>query len=120
MTTKTNTGVGKMHPLDAAEFAEITITVDGEGLVSEADYICSGDPETTAAAEALCRLLPGKPAADLFQMNNNAVYYNLETDLPRDRLYCASIAVTAAKLAAADYCKKNGIPFDPGDCHCIV
>ena len=43
-------------------------------------------------------------------MNNNVIYYNMEEDLVREELYLASVCVLAAKRAAADWCRKNGVP----------
>ena len=43
----------------------------------------------------------------------------MEAPLPRDRMYLASVCVLAAKRAAADWCRKNGVPFDSGCCDCV-
>ena len=113
------TCTGRSQPLDAEEWAAITITVR-DGLVARAAYECSGSPLLSDCCAALCRVMEDKPAADLLQMNNNAVYYNLERDLPRDRLYLASIAVQAAKKAALAYLDANGVPYDgDGICGCL-
>ena len=111
--------MGTMKPLDAEETATITLTVEN-GLVLRAAYECAGQPLLAECCVALCGVMADKPAADLLQMNNNAVYYNMESDLPRDRLYLASIAVQAAKKAALAYLKENGVPYDGGDvCDCL-
>ncbi len=119
MTDDKNTGFGTVSPLDTDEKAGISITVEN-GLVSSAEYDCSPDTYIKQCAEALCGVITGMPALDLFQMNANAVYYNLEKELPRNKLYCASMAVTAAKRAAADWCRKNGIdvPHPENGCSC--
>ena len=113
-----NTGFGRMKPADAEEFAEITLTVE-DGLVARADFACAENETLKACAATLCRQIAGFPAADLFQMNNNVIYYNMEEDLAREELYLASICVLAAKRAAADWCRKNGVPFDEGCCNCV-
>lgn len=113
-----NVGVGRVQPADAPEFAEITLTVQG-GLVAGAAFTCSPQPVLTACAEALCRSIQGFPAADLFQMNNNVIYYNMERELKREELYLASVCVLAAKRAAADWCRKNGVPFKSDCCDCV-
>ena len=54
------------------------------------------------------------------QMNANAVIYNTENSLPRLKLYCAAMAVTAAKKAVDDFAKKNDIEIDfDGVCSCF-
>ena len=118
MTEDKNTGMGQLKPLDADESMEITIKVSC-GIISSAAFECTDDEYLTACAGAVCDVITGRPAEDVFQMNANAVYYNIETDLPRSKLYCASMAVTAAKRAAADWCAKNGIEVPHTDgCSC--
>lgn len=113
-----NTGVGQLSPLDAEQSITVRITV-ADGVITGADYECTEDEYLIACARAICAVITDKPAADLFQMNANAVYYNIDTDLPRDRLYCASMAVTAAKRAASDWCCKNGVEVPhTGGCSC--
>lgn len=111
---------GEMRPLDAKEWAAITLTAAANGEIAAASYECADDPLLRECCAALCGVLAEKPIRDVMQMNNNAVYYNMESDLPRDRLYLASIAVQAAKKAALDYLRKNGIPYDgEGLCDCL-
>ena len=119
MDNDKNTGIGLIKPLDADESAEISLAVS-DGVIVSATFTCTPDIYLTACAETLCKVIKDKPAADIFQMNANAVYYNIETDLPRGKLYCASMVVTAAKRAAADWCKKNGIevPRTEDGCSC--
>ena len=111
---------GTMRPLDAEEYAAITLTAAANGEIAAAVYECSDDPLLRECCAALCGVLVDKPIRDVMQMNNNAVYYNMENDLPRDRLYLASIAVQAAKKAALAYLNENGIPYDGKDlCACL-
>ena len=112
------TGFGRVQPTDAPEFCEITLRVQN-GVVAEAEYACSGNETLRACAETLCRAVAGFPAADLLQMNNNVIYYNMEGGLPREELHLASVCVLAAKRAAADWCRKNGVPAEDGCCDCI-
>lgn len=113
-------GKGKFHPKDTEEFAVITIEVDDEGMTVQADFE-TNDETVGKCAEALCGLLCGFPAVDILQINNKAVYYNIDFELPLDRLFCATIAVNAAKTAAVDYMKKKNIPM-PKDalCKCFI
>lgn len=113
-----NIGFGSFHPADAEQYAEITIEVKNK-ITEKADFT-SNDETVAKCAKAICRLIVGFPAEDILQMNNKAVYYNIEEDLPLDRLFCATIAVNAAKKAAMDYMKKNGIAI-PSDtlCSCL-
>lgn len=113
-----NVGVGRIEPADAPVFAEITLTVR-DGLVNDASFTCSPQPVLSACAEALCRSISGFPAADLFQINNNVIYYNTERELKREELWLASVCVLAAKRAAADWCRKNGVPFQSDCCDCV-
>lgn len=117
-TNKSNTGFGSFHPSDAGQYAEITITVKN-GITEKAEFR-TNDETVKKCAQALCELITGFPTADILQINNNAVYYNIDEKLPLENLFCATIAVTAAKKAAIDYLKKNSIPF-PSDniCSCI-
>lgn len=119
MTADKNKGTGLLKPLDADESIEINIEVKNGEIISAA-FSCSPDAYLTACAEALCAVIQYKPVTDLFQMNANAVIYNVENDLPRAKLYCASMAVTAAKRAAADWCKKNDVevPRTENGCSC--
>ena len=110
-----NIGFGSFHPADAEEYAEITITVKDK-ITEKADYD-SNDETVKKCAAAICRLIAGFPAEDILQMNNKAVYYNIDEELPLDRLFCATIAVNAAKKAAMDYMRKNGIEI-PSDAVC--
>jgi hypothetical protein len=110
-------GFGRMKPADAEEFAEITLTVEN-GNVSKAEFACSENETLRMCAETLCGAVTGFPAADLLQMNNNVIYYNAPFELGRDELHLASVCVLAAKRAAADWCRKNGVPFEPGCCNC--
>ena len=113
-----NTGFGRMKPADAEEFAEITVTVEN-GLVADAAFACTENETLKNCAATLCRQIKGFPAADLLQMNNNVIYYNIEPELQRHELYLASACVLAAKRAAADWCRKNNVPFAEGDCCCV-
>ncbi len=118
MMEKTYTGT--MQPLDAKEWAAITLTAAANGDIAAADFDCADDPLLRECCKALCGVLVDKPICDVMQMNNNAVYYNVEHDLPRDRLYLASIAVQAAKKAALAYLNENGIPYEgEGICDCL-
>lgn len=119
MNEDKNIGTGLLKPLDADESVEITVTVT-DGEITGASFICSADEYLTACAETLCKVIKDKPVCDLFQMNANAVFYNTDFDLPRNRLYCASMVVTAAKRAAADWCRKNVIevPRTEDGCNC--
>lgn len=120
MSENKNIGVGLMKPLDAEEQAKITITVGDDFLVTDARFETQGNEVMERCARVLCEQLLEKDVRDFFQMTNNVIYYNIEPDLTMRELYLATIAVMAAKRAAADYCKKNNIPFDAGSCHCIV
>lgn len=113
-----NKGTGRIAPLDVSEFIEITITVEN-GEITDAEFTCTDDPFVQDCARAAAWVIKEKPVADIMQMNGNAVFYNTECDLPRNKLYLASMAVLAVKRAAADYARKNGIEL-PGDdtCHC--
>ena len=111
---------GEARPLDAEEYAAITLTAAANGGIAAASYECADDPLLRECCKALCGVLIDKPIRDVMQMSNNAVYYNMESDLPRDRLYLASIAVQAAKKAALAYLKANGVPYDgEGLCDCL-
>lgn len=113
-----NTGFGSFHPADAEQYAEITIKVI-DGITEKADF-ATNDPTVKKCAEALCELITGFPTADILQMNNQAVYYNIDEKLPLNSLFCATIAVTAAKKAAIDYMNKNGIAIPDGAvCGCL-
>lgn len=118
MTNNKNVGFGRVQPADAPEFAEITVTVE-DGLVARAQFACAENETLKKCAATLCRQIVGFPAADLFQMNNNVIYYNMEEDLSRAELYLASVCVLAAKRAAADWCRKNGVPFEEDCCACV-
>ena len=114
------TFTGEMRPLDAKEWAAITLTAAANGEIAAADFDCADDPLLRECCEALCGVLVDKPVYDVMQMNNNAVYYNVERDLPRNRLYLASIAVQAAKKAALAYLNANGVPYEgEGLCDCL-
>lgn len=116
--TDKSIGFGSFHPADAKQYAEITIEVRN-GITQKADF-ATNDITVKKCAEALCELITGFPTADILQMNNNAVYYNIDEKLPLDSLFCATIAVNAAKKAAIDYMKKNGIEIPNGTvCGCL-
>ena len=111
-------GFGRAKPADTAEYAEITLSVQNSD-VAAADFVCSNNKTLQTCAQTLCRQILGFPAADILQINNNIIYYNLETDLPREELYLASVCVLAAKRAAADWMQKNGLPVTDGPCGCV-
>ncbi len=111
-----NTGFGRVAPADAPEFAECTLTVHN-GAVESAAFTCSENETLRLCAQTLCGAICGFPAADLMQMNNNVISYNMEKELARGELYLASMCVLAAKRAAADWLRKNGLPV-PGDACC--
>ena len=110
---------GTMKPADAEERVTIFIEADENHLVTKATFDAEGGERLKACAETLCEQLLEKDVRDFFQMTNNVIYYNIEPDLRLNELYLASIAVMAAKRAAADYCRKNGIAFDAGTCCCV-
>ena len=115
------TYTGETRPLDAKEWAAITLTAAANGDIATAAFDCSDDPLLRECCAALCGVLADKPIFDVMQMNNNAVYYNMESDLPHDRLYLASIAVQAAKKAALAYLNANGVPYEgEGLCDCLA
>ena len=113
-------GTGRMQPKDAEEAAEITVTVE-DGVITGAEFLCAGDDLFFECVRTVCEVIKDKPYNDVMQMNNNAVYYNTVNELPRDRLYLASIAVMTAKKAVKDCAVKNGLPIDVPDdgCNCI-
>ena len=96
-----HTGVGRIRPLDAEEFMEITLREENENIAG-ADFRCSETPALIRCGETLCRLLPGFPVVDLFRTDNNVIYYNIDPPLQRHELYFATMAVFAAKRAVAD------------------
>lgn len=114
------TGTGRVQPLDAAEFMEISLT-ETNGEIETAAFSCSENEILARCGETLCRLLPGHPVTDLFLTDNKIVYYNIEPPLQRSELWLASMAVLAAKRAAADWCRKNGAPVPAAEtgCNCF-
>ena len=116
-----NTGKGTVRPLDADAFMEITITEEN-GIVTKADFRCTDEAVLTRCGETICRALPDHPVTDLFYMSNNVVYYNIEPELQLSELFNATMAVFAAKRAAADWCRKNGVavPADADACGCVT
>ena len=114
-------GKGFLKPLDADEYVGITIC-EKDGCVERAAYTAGGGETVARCAETVCSVITGHGIVELFQMNNKAVYYNIEPELTLHELYKATIAVTAAKRAAADWCRKNGvaIPEQPDGCGCIT
>ena len=119
--TDTHVGRGAVQPLDTDERIEITI-FEAEGRIVRAEYAATGDAATGRCAETVCRVIAEHGVTELFQMNNNAVYYNAEPALALEELYKASVAVLAAKRAAADWCRKNGLalPEQDGCCGCLT
>ena len=111
--------VGVMRPLDVDAKAAVAITVGENHEVLTAEAETEGGSRLRECAAVLCEQLVGKDARDFFQMNNNVIYYNIEPELTLSELWQASVAVMAAKRAAADYCRKNGIPYDAGSCQCV-
>lgn len=120
MFDMTDKGTGGMHPQDTPEYVDITVTVKGE-FIEKAEFSCYDDDLLTECAKTVCEVITDKPYADIFQMNNNAVYYNIPCDLPRNKLYLATIAVMAAKKAVKNYAENNNITLAlPDDgCTCI-
>lgn len=112
-----HTGVGVVQPRDAAEFMEITLTEETGGIAG-ATFRCSENETLARCGETLCRLLPGHRVTDVFLTDNNTVYYNVEPPLKRNELWLAPIAVLAAKRAAADWCRKNGVPVPAAETGC--
>ncbi|MBR5410632.1 MAG: hypothetical protein IK104_08160 [Clostridia bacterium] len=112
------TGVGVSRPLDAEAEAEITLVLAPDFTVQSAAFRVSGGGRLADCAEALCGQLEGHDVRDLFQMTNNVIYYNVEPDLTRADLWQASVCVLAAKRAAADVCRKNGLKFET-ECDCV-
>ena len=120
METK-HTGVGRVQPQDAAAFMEITVAEES-GEIARADCRCSEDETLARCGKTLCGLLPGHAVTDVFLTDNNVIYYNIDPPLTRQELWMASMAVLAAKRAAADWCKKNGVPVpaDETGCACLT
>lgn len=116
-----HSGVGFVQPLDAEEFIEITLR-EANGEITAADFRCSENEVLCRCGETLCAILPAHPVTDLFLINNNAVYYNIEPSLKRHELYFATMAVLAAKRAAAAWCIKNNVPVpvQENGCTCIT
>lgn len=116
---KNRIGIGKSTPLDTNETVVITLTVGEDGRITACGCSVEGSDYLEDCASTLCRILPEKPVADVLQMTNMAIVYNMETDLPPHFFYCSHMAATAAKNAARDYMNKNGIPYeDTGCCNC--
>ena len=114
-----NLGIGKSVPLDSNETVVVTLVVDENGMISSCGYSVEGSAYLDDCARTLCDVLPDKPVIDVLQMTNMAIVYNMETDLPAQFFYCSHMATVAAKNAAKDYLRKNGIPFeDDSCCHC--
>ncbi|MCH5198161.1 MAG: hypothetical protein J1E34_04560 [Oscillospiraceae bacterium] len=111
-------GVGIMQPADAREWAKFTLTVN-EFYVKDAAYECFENTVLKNCAETLKNMILEKDVRDLFQMNNNVIYYNIEPSLKRNELYYASVCVLAAKRAAADWCRKNEVEFEESSCNCV-
>lgn len=110
-------GFGRVQPKDVPDFMEITLTEEN-GAVARADFRCNENETLTRCGETLCGLLPGHKAPDLFLTDNNVIYYNIDPPLSRDELWMASVTVLAAKRAAADWCKKNGVPVPANETGC--
>ena len=117
MMNAKNTGVGKSAPLDTDEYVCITLTAEN-GSVVQASFAAEGCAYLHACAETLCAVLIDKPVVDILQMTNMAIVYNMDTDLPAHYFYCSHMAALAAKNAAKDYLRKNGIEFEDTGCRC--
>ena len=111
------TGEGRVSPLDTNEFILIRIKVE-DGITVAAEYECTDDEYVRDCCEALCSVMTGLPFADIMQADGRAVIYNTRRELPREKLYLASMAVLAAKRAAQDCAKKNGTELAGGPCSC--
>ena len=109
-----------MHPQDTEEYVDMTVTVKDK-LIYSAEFECYDDELLRECAKTVCEVILEKPFEDVFQMNNKAVYYNIPCDLPRNKLYLATIAVMAAKKAVKNYAENNNIELHlPDDgCTCI-
>ena len=112
-----NVGVGRVLTDSPGGFVEAMLTVADAAVVS-LSYAAADNEPLERCMKTLGAVLPGRPVADLFQMNNNVIYYNIEPELTRSELVNASYAVIAVKRAAADWCRKNGVDYDPSVCGC--
>lgn len=117
MINVSGSGKGLVRPFDTEEYASVTVKTEN-GIIIEASYECSDNNYLVESCRTVCNVIIDKPAEDIYQMNNNAVYYNVETSLPRDMLYCASMAVLASKRAVTEIFKENGIPVPDSGCTC--
>ena len=115
-----HTGTGRVWPKDVPAFMELTLTEEN-GEILRAEFRCSKDDALARCGSTLCALLPGHAVCDLFFTDNNVIYYNIDPPLKRDALWKASLAVLAAKRAAANWCGKNGVPVPAGEdgCACL-
>ena len=114
-------GAGRVQPKDAPDFAELTLTEEA-GSIARAEFRCSENETLIRCCNTLCGLLPGHAVSDLFLTDNNVIYYNIHPPLKRDELWMASVALLAAKRAAVDWHRKNGIPVpvDETGCACFT
>lgn len=112
-------GTGCVCAEDGTGEVRITINVK-DGIIVSADASAGGDSFCEVCAKAAAKLLPDKAAADVLGMRNDFAVYWVD-DLPGTKLWCSALAAMACKRAAADYLRKNGIPFDPSvtGCGCI-
>ncbi len=118
-TNEKYVGTGVMKPVDADARVKITVTADESLTVTDAVFEATGGGRLADCASVLCEQVKGRDVRDFFQMNNNVIYYNIEPDLTLSELWQASVAVLAAKRAAAEICRKNGIEYDAGSCCCV-
>lgn len=113
------TGTGSVRAEDGTGEVRITVKVK-DGVIVSAEAFAEGDSFCEVCARAAAKLLPEKAPADVLGMRNDFAVYWVD-DMPGTKLWCSALAAMACKRAAADYLRKNGIPFDASatGCGCI-
>ncbi len=109
-------GIGTFSLIDTGETVKVYILIEHDTVVAssaEVTPIAGKEDILTAAANAVCTFINGKPTVTAMSLTAEDVSREL-CGLSKEFMYCAAIAAGAAKNASIDYYNRLSLA------HCMV
>ncbi|MGI6712355.1 MAG: iron-sulfur cluster assembly scaffold protein [Bacillota bacterium] len=95
-------GVGEAANQDSADFFKIMLKVNNKGIIDDIKFSVFSCCEGVSAGSMTTILAKGKTIREAEKISEQDLLTALN-GLPKDKIYCANLAVTALKKALEDY-----------------
>lgn len=100
-------GTGKAGNQDCGDIVKIYISVDEEGIITNAKFKAYGGVSTIVACDITCEMLINMTLEEALGITVGDIMSKMENDIPENKSYSAVIAEEAVTNAVEDYYKRK-------------